>query len=205
MINIIHPKHTCETIRIPRSEQRGCDTDQVVKNGNADGQDESGAVHERDEQDPGAPAYDRVAVQMSTVTEETDEEEFGGDVRVETSCDEEIGNCDPIRRFLPFYRQRREGGGGDCRTDVDVHDYCEDGVEGCSEYLEDVGGAHGVLRVMHFGYEDEKHEMARVCEDGVCDRDECGDEIGGYECLDGVIWDRVETGADHTDDAGDHD
>ena len=124
---------------------------------------------------------------------------------VERAGDEEIGDGDAVGGFGPFGGQGGEGRGGDVGAEVKVCDDGEEDVEAGGEDLEHVGGAHGVLRVAHFRDQDEEHEVARVGEDGVCDADEGGDEVGA--CRDGGAasgsW--VETCADHADYACDDD
>ena len=48
-IRVMYPERTGETIRVPGREKRRGDTDEVGKNGDADRQDEGGAVGEHDE------------------------------------------------------------------------------------------------------------------------------------------------------------
>ena len=146
---VVEPKGTRQAVGVPASEQTGRDADEIVEDGHADGEDEGGGVHEHDEADPDAPAEDGVAVQVPAGAEEADEEELGRGVRVQAAGDEEVGDRDPVRGFLPFEREGAEGWGGDGGAGIDVGDDGEDGVEGCGEDLEGIGGFHGVARVFH--------------------------------------------------------
>ena len=68
---------------------------------------------------------------------------------IERAGDEEIRDGDAVGCFGPFGREGGEGGGGDVGAEVEVCDDGEEDVEAGGEDLEDVGGAHGVLRVAH--------------------------------------------------------
>ena len=115
-------------------------------------------------------------MQVFRLAEESDEEQLGGCVAVETSCDEEIRYGNTVRRFGPFGRQTGESRGRDVRTDVDVNDDGEKNIEAGSEDLERIGCAHGVLRIAHLGDEDEEHEVAGVSEHRIGNADESGDK-----------------------------
>ena len=113
-------------------------------------------------------------MEMSLViAEQSDEEQLCGCVRVQRSSDQEVREGESICCFRPLQGQRREGRRHHIIAEVDVHDSREDAVERRCKHLERPRGLFGVLGSLHFGDEDEEHEVASVGEDRTGDREEC--------------------------------
>ena len=82
MVTIIKPKRPGKTVGVPGREQGSSDADEVVEDGDAHGEDEGSGVHDKDEDEPGRPAEERVRVEVAGFAEEADEEEFGSGVGI---------------------------------------------------------------------------------------------------------------------------
>lgn len=96
-------------------------------------------------------------------------------MRIQRSRNQKVRNGNTKTDFYPQRWQAAETRRHDAVAEVDVAHYGEGDVEGCGEDLEGVGGFHGVLWALHFGDEDEEHEVAGVGEDRV-----------GY-CCEGIV------------------
>ena len=191
MPGVVQPEEARQAVGVPGGEEGGGEADQVVEDGHADGQHEGDGHHGEDECGPDQPSQSRVRVQVPRVPEDAHEEQLGRRVRVQAACDQEVGDGEAVGGFLPDFGQGGEGGGGDGGAKVVVGYDGEDGVEGCCEPLEEVSGLHGVLRAGHFGDQYEKHEVARVGEDGVGDADEGGYKVARQRDGDDAVRHRV--------------
>lgn len=138
LVCVVNPEGTGDPVSVPRGEERGCNTNQVIEDGYPNGQDESCSVHDEDEEHPSAPSEHGMAMEVDALPEEPNEEELSGGMGVQASCDEEIRDSDPIRGFGPDRREGAESRGSDSFTDVEVDDYGKHSVEGCSEALQGI-------------------------------------------------------------------
>lgn len=80
MIGIVEPEGAREAVRVPRREQRGCDTDKVGEDGNGNGEHEGGRVHQQHQEDPRRPSQHGMGVEIVGFPEESDEEQLRGRV-----------------------------------------------------------------------------------------------------------------------------
>lgn len=159
MIRIVEPEGTGEAVRVPRREQRRRDPDEVGEDGNGDGEHERGTVHQQHQEDPRRPAQHGMRVEIVRAPEKSDEEQFGGRVRVQRAGDQEVGDGDAVSGFLPVQGKTAERRAGDGIADVDVHDDGEDDIEGRRDALKRVSCLHRGFGMSHFGDEDEEHEV----------------------------------------------
>jgi len=138
-----------DAVRVPRRKQRRSDADEVIEDGHADGEDESGSVHDEDEHDPRRPSQERVRVQVFAAAEDAHEDEFCCRVAVEAARDQEVRDRDAIRCFGPLDAQARERRAQHAVAQIHVAHYREDGVERGCEGLQRVCRFHGVGRLAH--------------------------------------------------------
>lgn len=201
----MEPESTRDTIRIPTCKQRRRDPNQVREDRHSDSQNKGSGIHEQNQKSPGSPADQRVAMEMIGVAEQTEENQLRCCVCIQAASNQEVTDGDPVRGLRPYGRETREAGARYAITQIPVSDDSKNCIEGGGESLQRVSGLHGVSRIAHFGDEDEEHEMARVCEDGIGDGDEGVDERGLEEYAGGAALEGVDSGSDHADDAGDED
>lgn len=146
-----------------------------------------------------------MAMQMYGVPEQPQENQFRSGVRVQTTCNQEVGDCDAVRGFRPHRRQAREAGTQDAIAEIPMRYDGKNGITGCCKDLERVSGFHSIFWIPHFGNEYEEHKMPRVGKDWVGDGDESIHECGLEEEGGGAWGEWIQTGAYHTDEACDQD
>ena len=83
MVCIVYPERAGDSISVPARKKSRSDSNQEVKDGYSNSQDESSGIHGEDQESPNTPAQNGMGVYVPGVAEESDEKKFSGSVRVE--------------------------------------------------------------------------------------------------------------------------
>lgn len=195
------PERAAQAVREPAGEQGADQAQQVVEDGDGLGDDPGDRPEHADDDDPDAetaPAALRHAIGAAVFAHV---DVFGRHVAVDDACDDDGGDGDAVGDFADHGGGGAEGGGCDVRAGVAVDDDGGDDVHARVTALEEEKGAGVVCGGVELGNEGEEGDVSGICEDDVCDGEECR----GKAAFDGdvdVVIRFGDANADHGDEDG---
>jgi hypothetical protein len=93
----------------PSSKQRRRNPNQIIENRHPNSQHKRSGIHQEYQSHPHPPPENSVRVQVLGAAENSDEDQLARRVGVQATRDQEVGQRDAVRRFLPDGLQGREG------------------------------------------------------------------------------------------------